>query len=83
MHGGAATGDENAIDFAQFLRRQVQAAELRRAFLHVEAATHRILDGDGLLEDFLEHEMGEVAQFVLALLVIDLADFETGLVLAE
>ena len=70
-------------DFAQFLRREIQSAQLRRAFLVVEPATHRVLDRKRLLEDFLEHVVRKIAQFIVALLVIDLADFQARLVLGS
>ncbi len=65
-----------SVDFAQFLRCEIQSAELRGAFLEIEAATHGVLDRHRLLVDFLEHVMGKVAQFVLARLVNRSADFQ-------
>ena len=40
---------------AELLRREVQAAELRRGGVEVEPAAHGVLDRLGLLEDLLEH----------------------------
>ena len=63
--------------------RKIQAAELRRAFLKVEPAAHRVLDRERLLKDFLEHVVGEIAQLRVAGAVIDLADFQALFVVGE
>ena len=57
----AAGGHDDAIDGAELLRREVEAAEDRRGGVPVEPATHGILDRFRLLEDLLEHEVREAA----------------------
>ena len=46
---------------AKLLRREVEAAELRRRGVAIEPPTHDVFDRLGLLEDLLEHEMLEAA----------------------
>ena len=58
----AAGGEDDAVDAPQLLRRQVQAAEHGRRLVVVEPAAQRVLDRLRLLEDFLEHVVGIVAQ---------------------
>ena len=51
----AAGRHHDALDRAQLLRREVQAAELGRGVVAIEPAAHGVLDRFGLLEDLLEH----------------------------
>ena len=46
---------------AELLRREVEAAELRRGGVAIEPAAHGVLDRLGLLENLLEHEVLEAA----------------------
>ena len=57
----AAADEDHAINGAEFGGREVQSAQTRRAFLVADAAAEGVLDGAGLLEDFFEHEMRELA----------------------
>ena len=58
---GAAGGDDDLVDGAQFRVREIKPAEFGRAFLQINPPAHGVFHGAGLLEDFLEHEMGEAA----------------------
>ena len=58
----AAARDDDAVHLAQFLRGHVDAAQPRARVLGREASAQRIAHGMGLLEDFLEHVVGVVAQ---------------------
>ena len=58
---GAAAGDDDAAQRAELLRREVEAAELRRGGVAIEPAAHDVFDRLGLLEDLLEHEVVEAA----------------------
>ena len=58
----AAGGHDAASDREELLRREVQAAELRRGGVRVEPAAHGVFDRLGLFKDFLEHVVGEAAQ---------------------
>ena len=53
----------------QLLRREIQAAELGRCSVKVQAAAHGVRNGLGLLEDFLQHVVGIAAR-------VDVARFE-------
>jgi hypothetical protein len=57
---GAAGGDHDAFDGAEFGVGHVEAAELGGDFLEIEPAADGIFEGARLLEDFLEHVMREV-----------------------
>ena len=57
----AAGGHDDAVDLAELLRREVQAAEVGGAVGLVEPAAHRRRERLGLLVDLLEHVVREVA----------------------
>ena len=75
---GAAPGEDDAIDPAQFAGRHAEAAELRRGFLAGKAAAHRVADRLGLLEDFLEHVVRVVALAHVLRAELDLRDLEAA-----
>ena len=54
---GATACKDDTADVAKLGRRHVQAAQLCRAFLRVETATHRVPYSVWLLKDFFEHVM--------------------------
>ena len=83
VHRRAAAGDEEAVDFAQRLRVEVEAAQLRRAFLDVEPAADRVLHRERLLEDFLEHVVRKVAEVGVGRLEVDLADLQALFIMRE
>src|SRR5438105_10325236 len=66
-------GDDDPIDALKVVAREVQSAQLREAFFHDQPATHRVLNGLRLLEDFLEHEVLEAALFDLIEIPVDAA----------
>src|SRR4029453_18363820 len=74
MKSGAATGENNASDTAQFRRRHVQASQLCGAFFQAEAPAHRIAHRVRLLKDFLEHIMRVIALCNVLGRELDLAD---------
>ena len=53
----AAGGDDQAVNPAQFGRRQVQAAEAGGGAFLIHATAQGVFDGARLLENFLEHEV--------------------------
>lgn len=55
IHGGAATDDEDAVEFGKFARVEVEPGEEGAAAIGIEAAAQGVSNGLGLLEDFLEH----------------------------
>src|SRR5207247_4835131 len=57
MKRSATTCKDDTADIAKLGRRHVQAAQLCRAFLRVETATHRVAYRVWLLKDFFEHVM--------------------------
>ena len=57
----AAGGHDDAVDLAQLLRREVQAAEVGGGVVVVEPAAHRVGERLGLLVNLLEHVVREVA----------------------
>ena len=61
VQGRAAGDEDDAIHRAEFGGREVQSAQTRRAFFVADAAAEGVFDGARLLEDFLEHEMRELA----------------------
>src|SRR4051794_29147750 len=61
MECGAAAGQHNATDVAQFSRRHLETTELRAAIISAKSTAHRIPHRAGLLKDFLEHVMRVVA----------------------
>ena len=63
---GAARRQDDALDLAQLLRVEVQAAEVGAAFVIVEPAAQGVLQRLGLLVDLLEHEVLEVAHIDVA-----------------
>ena len=75
---GAATGEDDALDIAQFRGRHVEAAELGGGFLHGKAPAHGVAQGIGLLKNFFEHVMGVISLAHIILGEFDLADLETG-----
>lgn len=75
---GAAPGEDDAVDLAEFLGGHVEPTEAAGGFFVGKAAAHGVADGVGLLVDLLEHVVGVVpfADFIGA--EIDGADFEPG-----
>ncbi len=57
----AAGREHDPVHPPQILRIEVQAAELGRGLILIEAAPHSVFDGLRLLEDLLEHVMLEAA----------------------
>ncbi len=62
----AAGGEHDAVDRPQLLRREVQAAEHGGRLVAIEPAAHRVANGLGLLEDFLEHVVRIAAELDVA-----------------
>ena len=63
MPTGTAGGENDPIDLAQLSDIEIESAELGGGFFIIESAAHGVLDGLGLLEDFLEHVMLEITEF--------------------
>ena len=57
----AASGDDDAVDVAEFPDVRVEARELRVAFGTEQAAAHGVAEHLGLFENFFQHEVGEPA----------------------
>ncbi len=57
----AAGREHDPVHPPQILRIEVQAAELGRRFILIEAAPHGVFHGLRLLENLLEHVMFEAA----------------------
>ena len=56
----AGGGDDDAFDGAQFGGRHVQAAETGGGAFEINAAAQGVFHGARLLENFLEHEVGDI-----------------------
>ena len=63
--------DDEPLDLAHLLERQVQAAEVGEALLGVEAAAHRVPHRVRLLEDLLQHEVVVAALLDLGEVPVD------------
>ena len=74
MPGRAAPTENNPLHLAEFPRGDVQAAELGGAAVLREPSPHGVFQGLRLLEDFLEHEVPEVAEFGILHRPIDPVD---------
>src|SRR5207237_7371674 len=70
-----AAGSENdPVDSAKLLRREIEAAEFGGGVGIVEPAPHRIFKSLRLLEDFLEHVVLKASQFYVALFDLQIVD---------
>jgi hypothetical protein len=78
MPAGAAGRDDNVIDLAQLRQSHVQAAEFGGGVVVSDAAAQGVADGLGLLMDFLEHEMRELAALGSFRIELELADLYLG-----
>ena len=80
MPGGALRGENVVPGLHQIARMVGQPAQHNPAFFLLGPSAQAIADGVGLLENFLEHEMLVIAQFVFFELVFQLrndwADFD-------
>jgi len=68
MPACAAGGEDNSIDGAKLLRREIQAAELRAAVLIVQPAAHSVFQSLRLLKNLLEHVVRKAAQLDIRLI---------------
>ena len=66
MPAGAAGRQQDAIDAAQLLRVEIQAAKVRRRLVERQPPAHGVTQCLGLLENLLEHEMVVAAQVDIA-----------------
>src|SRR5262249_53577230 len=57
-----AGGQDDPVDAAKLLRREIETAEFGRAVLLVQAAAHRVFDRLWLLVNLLEHVMRKAGQ---------------------
>ncbi len=75
---GAAAAEDDALDAAQLLGRHLEPAEDRGRFLEREPAAHGVVDGLGLLVDFLQHVVRVSALADVFGRELDLADLVAG-----
>src|SRR3989454_2757798 len=74
MPARAARGDQDVVEPEQLLVRHVEPAKLRGPLTRQQSSAHAVLDGRGLLEDLLQHEVIEPATLDLIQVPVDLAD---------
>ena len=75
----AARHDDEASGIQHLLFVLNDAAECHNVLFHVQTAAHAVLDGAGLLEDLLQHEMLETALFQLLEVQFQLLEVRTPL----
>ncbi len=80
VRGRPATAEDDALDIAQFAGGEAETAEHGGGLVVVEAPAEGVLDRSRLLEDLLEHVMGELPFLRLLGGEVDLAHLVGGLV---